>query len=166
MIKNLMIWQLIVTAHGWSVYHEILLFMFANNEFDLRQFDQKKSRTSRKPYYRIRHILLGITTSPASTGKGFLYTSRTPQTLIEQLKTSIIQWHENKRKEFGVRLRQQVAYKRILVISLCWWCHWLCANSRKQLSGLVVRTSFAYDICIWSGSYLSKKRIIYTKQVF
>ncbi|CAF3777570.1 unnamed protein product [Rotaria magnacalcarata] len=93
-----------------------------HSELDLSQFGMTKiskpSNTS-KPLYRIRHVRFGLVPSSSSSNAAFfLYTSLIPQAVVDKSASCIIQWTENKQREFIVRQRRMVSYDRISAIAV------------------------------------------------
>ncbi|CAF3222139.1 unnamed protein product [Rotaria socialis] len=93
-----------------------------HSELDLSQFGMTKiSKTSKtsKPLYRIRHVRFGVVPSSSSSNAAFfLYTSLIPQAVVDKSASCIIQWTENKQREFIVRQRRMISYDRISAIAV------------------------------------------------
>lgn len=75
------------------------------------------NKTTKKPFYRIRHVRFGIVPSSSNT-QSFLYTSLIPQSVVDKLISYIVQWSENKQHQFLVQQRRAVSYDRISAIAV------------------------------------------------
>lgn len=87
-------------------------------ELDLRQFGTTKSAPTPKLLYRIRHVRFGISPSSSSSNASYyLYTSLIPQTTNSKLPSYVVQWTENKQRQFVVRQRRLVTVDRISALT-------------------------------------------------
>ena len=88
-----------------------------HSELDLRRFGQNKSTSPAKLFYRVRHVRFGLPPVSASV-KYVLYTSLVPQSSVDHRDGYLVQWYENRHRQFTVRLRRRVTHDRISAIGV------------------------------------------------
>lgn len=94
-----------------------------HGELDIMRFGKTKGdKGVSKPIYRIRHVRFGIVPSSSTINAScILYTSLIPQSASSKIRNYIVQWTENKQRQFVARRRQAVSFGRIsaLAVSNC-----------------------------------------------